>query len=711
VVLVSEGIEDRAGEWVMVKKRPAHGTLVRTAAAMLVAVSLMIASTTGAQSGGNLPPAGAYQPIPNYTGTGAGLLFRNAINDRFSGVVPTSPVIVNFAFANLPPEEDGALIYCDDCQQVNPCTSGGGGAWAFGAQKQWECTAPGRAASGANSDITSMTALNAASASGASPTIAGFRTCNNGTLDPACDLNLLCTGSSAPYGFCTGAKAGTFTPAKCDGSTNDLAAIQATFAAAIVSHAPIQFPAGTCLMQINGDVSALNLTASTANTGTQLGGNVYGASRGQGGTHPLTDLMIEQTGTTDTGVGIDMVGAAYWHWHDMTISGGTSSANAPQILVLLGKTCLAGTSPTCTSSVNGNQNTFDHIYIEQNGSYGMVIIGAEDIKVNQSYITGQSANLVISIGNTLGLTSPDVALNWGANITEGENSFNQVGFTANGAESILFDDGDYPIMSQRFHDDYFDLNGSTSAGIADTGSGSAVGSLNHISIEGMHVETVGSGNNVFAKLASPYLQDLRFTGDVDGSVSSFINSIYPIRNSFVSINWGAPGFPPQQLMANMTGGNPAVFMNSVFFSNETLSQMFGSLLTSPGLFQSSGAVYANDGVRLYGASVDNATAAYLPVRATIGTATTAGQESFDIYTLSASLTLTLPTATYDGQIKHVKLCENATGGYTPTWAGSIKWSGGSAPAPTTAANKCDIYGFAWDATAAAWNETGFVANE
>jgi len=57
----------------------------------------------------NLPPPGAYQPIPNFTGVGAGLQFREAINDRFSGAQAIAPSIASTAFANLPPDEQLAL--------------------------------------------------------------------------------------------------------------------------------------------------------------------------------------------------------------------------------------------------------------------------------------------------------------------------------------------------------------------------------------------------------------------------------------------------------------------------------------------------------------------------------------------------------------------------------------------------------------------------
>ena len=87
----------------------------------------------------NLPPRGAYQPIPNFTGVGAGLQFREAINDRFSGAQPIAPSIASPAFANLPPEQDGMLLFCNDCKSATPCVSGGGGAFAFGQGGMWNC--------------------------------------------------------------------------------------------------------------------------------------------------------------------------------------------------------------------------------------------------------------------------------------------------------------------------------------------------------------------------------------------------------------------------------------------------------------------------------------------------------------------------------------------------------------------------------------------
>ena len=105
--------------------------------AMFAATILLVVSA-GARAQ-NLPPPGAYQPIPNFTGVGAGLQFRGAINARFSGAQPIEPSIVTPTFSNLPPEQDGMILFCKDCRSATPCVSGGAGAWALGTRGQWAC--------------------------------------------------------------------------------------------------------------------------------------------------------------------------------------------------------------------------------------------------------------------------------------------------------------------------------------------------------------------------------------------------------------------------------------------------------------------------------------------------------------------------------------------------------------------------------------------
>src|ERR1700678_3709216 len=116
--------------------------IVRCALAVLaLAIAIVVPDAdVPAQSTPNLPPAGVYQGIPNFTGVGAGALFRQAINQRFSGAQPVSPTITNVTFAGLPTEVDGMMIFCSNCKLTNPCTASGNGAWALGARGQWTCS-------------------------------------------------------------------------------------------------------------------------------------------------------------------------------------------------------------------------------------------------------------------------------------------------------------------------------------------------------------------------------------------------------------------------------------------------------------------------------------------------------------------------------------------------------------------------------------------
>jgi Concanavalin A-like lectin/glucanases superfamily len=103
---------------------------IRTIVGGLAAL-LMAAGTAAAQ----------YQPIPNFTGVGAGYNFRQAINQRFSGAQAISPTIVSLPFTSLPTEHDGTILWCNDCADTTPCTGGGAGAFAKGTRGVWACAA------------------------------------------------------------------------------------------------------------------------------------------------------------------------------------------------------------------------------------------------------------------------------------------------------------------------------------------------------------------------------------------------------------------------------------------------------------------------------------------------------------------------------------------------------------------------------------------
>jgi hypothetical protein len=102
----------------------------------LIVAVLAIAGSAAAQTG-------PYRPIENIKGVDSGQKWLDAENARYSGKVPISPTLVSLKCNQLPPEKDGAMYYCVDCQRTNPCSCGGSGSFAFGDRGTWSCVAPG----------------------------------------------------------------------------------------------------------------------------------------------------------------------------------------------------------------------------------------------------------------------------------------------------------------------------------------------------------------------------------------------------------------------------------------------------------------------------------------------------------------------------------------------------------------------------------------
>ncbi len=76
-------------------------------------------------------------------------------------------------------------------------------------------------------------------------------------------------------------------------------------------------------------------------------------------------------------------------------------------------------------------------------------------------------------------------------------------------------------------------------------------------------------------------------------------------------------------------------------------------------------------------------------------------------TLTANCTFTFPTLA-SGKSFLIRVTQDATGGRTVTWPGSVKWPGNVAPTLTGTANSRDIFSFV-SFTGTGW--TGFVVGQ
>lgn len=128
------------------------------------------------------------------------------------------------------------------------------------------------------------------------------------------------------------------------------------------------------------------------------------------------------------------------------------------------------------------------------------------------------------------------------------------------------------------------------------------------------------------------------------------------------------------------------------FGSQTIDTLVGAFLSAQNdfiTFQSDGANWLIRAQSMIGATNKMNVVAASGAAKTIPLVSLA---TLNWITLTANLTLTFPTA-QQGQTFEVAVTQNATGSWTVTWPGTVKWPGGSAPTVTVTALKTDRFRF------------------
>ncbi|MGA9740024.1 hypothetical protein, partial [Candidatus Binatus sp.] len=358
----------------------------------------------------NLPPPGAYQPIPNFTGVGAGLQFREAINDRFSGAQPIAPTLVPVTAAQLAamPAINGGLLYCTNCQGSASCSSGGSGAVAFGMGGDWNCNV---ANSGGLSSVTNDSNVTGTLSSGGThltigwtgnlPVSRGGSGCPGGPIVfsalPASPVTgTTCTITDAQSCVAgTAIAVGGYTT-NCQITWNGANWMPAGGAAGGVSNAVLyaaNYSGATFEVQVNACLAALPAGGGTCDARGLTGAQTMAASITVGTAAGQAATLLLPVGTITRSTGAQFIYGSY-----STIVGSGSGT------VISGADTVATFRPIDAYGGTGNvaQATIEHLHITNSGGTGDVglEVGGVTGSHNTDVASSNFEDIAIVVGDT-----------------------------------------------------------------------------------------------------------------------------------------------------------------------------------------------------------------------------------------------------------------------------------------------------------------------
>ncbi len=278
--------------------------------------------------------------------------------------------------------------------------------------------------------------------------------------------------------------------AKCDGATDDTAAIQAAINAARSSAtgATIVIPDSGhgCL------ISQLDITNSQSRIRLVGEASVNGAQ----------SYLLCRERMSDVGVCVDFSGTDSFNVENLQIIGGITAATAPRVTVLLGKT-----RKSDGTIGNGSEIGWSSVTIKTNGDYGVYNYGGEVWNCNQCYFVGEAvADVVLSNANSAGITSSFASLVSAPTSMTAVHFYGGTFTTRNSAVAVRLDpwpEAGVPIADIGFSDGYAHIAGP--AFIDDTGPSESRGIIEGIRITGWRIEAFAA-DSAFAQFNNAVVQ-------------------------------------------------------------------------------------------------------------------------------------------------------------------------------------------------------------
>jgi hypothetical protein len=271
-----------------------------------------------------------------------------------------------------------------------------------------------------------------------------------------------------------------------NGMVDDTSAVQRAFAAAVAGHRPLYLPPGTY------KVTGLDFTGVA-------GIRIYGAGAGATSQHggAQTDILIQQT-TNAGGIGLDLAGSSFVHLANLRIRGGPSPANAPKVLVLMGK---ATTGPVGGEAIVAE---FDNVIFQNTGPFGVYDLGGEQVDFHDCEWIGTEhtigGELVLSSANSAAISSPHITLrkppiSMGLVSIEGGATM----FTTNGDRAIVFDEASNDLIENITLDSvYVQLVGDNDIAIQDLPGATA--SVSRVMVRNLRIEALTKAGTASAVL-------------------------------------------------------------------------------------------------------------------------------------------------------------------------------------------------------------------